>query len=320
MTVVADERGVAVGTELDDSSSSREETMIENIGFIGLGIMGMPMAGHLLNAGHTVYACDVIPAQTEKLVAQGATGVGAPSAAARSADVIITMLPESAIVEEVALGKNGVLAAMKKGSILIDMSTTSITTTKRIAAALEKKGLVMLDAPVSGGDVGAAEATLSIMVGGPEEAFQKVLPVLQKMGRNITHVGGTGSGQVAKACNQVVVALTIEAVSEALVFAKKNGADPTKIREAMMGGFAQSRVLELHGQRMIERNFNPGGKVRLHKKDLDIVLDVAKDVGVYMPGTALVSQIWNSLAAMGGLDWDHSAIVRAIEHLSRTEL
>jgi 2-hydroxy-3-oxopropionate reductase len=306
--------------DLDDSSSYKEETMIENIGFIGLGIMGVPMAGHLLTAGYNVYAYDIVPAQTEKLVAQGAIGAASPAEAARSADVIVTMLPESAIVEEVALGENGVMAAMKKDAILIDMSTTSITTTRRIAAALEKEGLVMLDAPVSGGDVGAAEATLSIMVGGPEEAFQKALPVLQHMGHNITYVGGTGSGQVAKACNQVVVALTIEAVSEALVFAKKNGADPAKIREAMMGGFAQSRVLELHGRRMIERNFDPGGKVRLHKKDLDIVLDVAKDVGVYMPGTALVSQIWNSLMAMGGLDWDHSAIVRTIEHLSQTEL
>jgi 2-hydroxy-3-oxopropionate reductase len=294
--------------------------MIENIGFIGLGIMGAPMAGHLLKADYRVHAYDVAADQKEKLVAQGAIGAESAREAAQSADVIITMLPDSPIVEAVVLGGNGVLGAMKKGAILIDMSTTSITTTKKIAAALEKAGLVMLDAPVSGGDVGAMEATLSIMVGGPEDAFQKVLPVLRKMGRNITHVGGAGSGQVAKACNQVVVALTIEAVGEALVFAKKNGADPAKIREALMGGFAQSRVLELHGQRMIERNFIPGGKVRLHRKDLDIVLEVAKDVGVYMPGTALVSQIWNSLAAMGGLDWDHSAIVRAIEHLSQTEL
>lgn len=294
--------------------------MIKNIGFIGLGIMGTPMAGHLLKAGYRVRVYDVVVAQREKLVAQGALGAGSPKEAARSAEVIITMLPASAIVEAVILGENGVLGAMEKGAVLIDMSTTSITTTKKIVAAVEEAGLIMLDAPVSGGDVGAIEATLSIMVGGPEAAFQKVLPVLQKMGRNITHVGGTGSGQVAKACNQVVVALTIEAVAEALVLAKKCGADPAKIREAMMGGFAQSRVLELHGKRMIERNFVPGGKVRLHQKDLDIVLEAAKDVGVYMPGTALVTQIWNSLAAMGGLDWDHSAIVRAIELLSQTEL
>jgi 2-hydroxy-3-oxopropionate reductase len=294
--------------------------MIENIGFVGLGIMGLPMAGHLLKADYRVYGYDVVADRKEKLVAQGGIGVDSPREAAQAADVIITMLPDSPIVEAVVLGENGVAGAMKKGAILIDMSTTSITTTKKIASALEKVGVAMLDAPVSGGDVGAMEATLSIMVGGPEDAFRQALPVLQKMGLNITHVGGAGSGQVAKACNQVVVAMTIQAVGEALVFAKKNGADPAKIRDAMMGGFAQSRVLELHGRRMIERNFAPGGKVRLHRKDLDIVLEVARDAGVYMPGTALVSQIWNSLAAMGGLDWDHSAIVRAIEHLSQTEL
>jgi 2-hydroxy-3-oxopropionate reductase len=294
--------------------------MIESIGFIGLGIMGAPMASNLLRAGYKVYAHRIVAGRHEGLVAQDVVGVASPEEAARSAEVIITMLPDSPIVEAVVLGENGVLGGMKDGAILIDMSTTSISTTKKIASALEKQSLVMLDAPVSGGDVGAREATLSIMVGGPEEAFQKVLPVLQKMGRNITHVGGVGSGQVAKACNQVVVGITIEAVGEALVFAKKNGVDPAKIRDAMMGGFAQSRVLELHGQRMIEHNFTPGGKVRLHRKDLDIVLKEAREVGVYMPGTALVSQIFNSLAAMGGLDWDHSAIVRAIEHLSQAEL
>jgi 2-hydroxy-3-oxopropionate reductase len=294
--------------------------MIERIGFIGLGIMGSPMVGNLLEAGYRVYVHRVVAGRHEKLLAQGAIGVASAQEAAQSADVIITMLPDSPIVEAVVLGEKGVLASMKKGAILIDMSTTSIMTTKRIAATLEKEGLVMLDAPVSGGDVGAREATLSIMVGGPEEAFQQVLPVLQKMGRNITHVGGSGSGQVAKGCNQVIVGLTIEAVGEALVFAKKNGADPAKIREALMGGFAQSRILELHGKRMIDHNFAPGGRVRSHRKDLDIVLEVAREVGAYMPGTALVSQIFNSLSAMGGLDWDHSAIVRAIEHLSQTEV
>lgn len=294
--------------------------MIGSIGFIGLGIMGSPMAGNLLEAGYRVYTHRIVAGRHEKLLAQGAIGVASPEEAAQSADLIITMLPDSPIVEEVVLGGKGVLGGMKEGCILIDMSTTSITTTKRIAAVLKKAGFDMLDAPVSGGDVGAKEATLSIMVGGPEEAFQKALPVLRKMGRNITHVGGAGSGQIAKACNQVVVGLTIEAVGEALVFAKKSGADPAKIREAMMGGFAQSRILELHGQRMLEGNFTPGGRVRSHRKDLDIVLEVAREVGVYMPGTALVTQIFNSLAAMGGLDWDHSAIVRAIEHLSQTEL
>ncbi len=200
------------------------------------------------------------------------------------------------------------------------MSTSSILATKRIAATVGEMGRCMLDAPVSGGDVGATEASLSIMVGGPAEAFQKALPVFQKLGKNITHVGDSGSGQIAKACNQVVVGLTIEAVAEALVFAKKSGADPAKIRQAMLGGFAQSRVLELHGRRMLERNFIPGGKVHLHKKDIEIVLEVAKEVGAYMPGSAMLAQIWNSLAALGGLNWDHSAVVRAIEMLSNEEL
>jgi 2-hydroxy-3-oxopropionate reductase len=294
--------------------------MIEKIGFIGLGIMGQPMVGHLLEAGYTVAVYDVVENLMEKAVTKGAVRAGSPREAAVDSDVIITMLPDSPIVEEVALGPDGILEGMKEGAVLVDMSTTSITTTKRVAAALAEAGRLALDAPVSGGDVGAIEATLSIMVGGPEEAFHRVLPVLQKMGKNITHVGNNGSGQIAKACNQVVVAITIEAVSESLVFAKKNGADPGRIREAMMGGFAQSRVLELHGKRMIERNFAPGGKVRLHKKDIDIVLEEAKKVGVYMPGSAMVSQIWNSLTAMGGLDWDHSSIVKAIELLSQTEL
>ncbi|MBN2033421.1 MAG: 2-hydroxy-3-oxopropionate reductase [Deltaproteobacteria bacterium] len=294
--------------------------MIEKIGFIGLGIMGQPMVGHLLKAGYKVAVYDVLESLIEKAVTKGAVRVGSPREAAIDSDVIITMLPDSPIVEKVALGPDGILEGMKEGAVFVDMSTTSITTTKKVAAALAEAGSMALDAPVSGGDVGAIEATLSIMVGGSVEAFHKVLPVLQKMGKNITHVGDNGSGQIAKACNQVVVAITIEAVSESLVFAKKNGADPERIREAMMGGFAQSRVLELHGKRMIERNFTPGGKVRLHKKDIDIVLEEAKKVGVYMPGSAMVSQIWNSLAAMDGLDWDHSSIVKAIELLSQTEL
>ena len=293
---------------------------MERIGFIGLGIMGQPMAGHLLESGYQVAVFDVVEALVEKAVSKGAQRAGSPKEAAVDAEVIITMLPDSPIVEKVVLGPDGVLAGMKPGAVLVDMSTTSITTTKKVAAAVAEAGRMALDAPVSGGDVGAIEATLSIMVGGPEEGFRKALPVLEKMGKNITHVGGNGSGQIAKACNQVVVGITIEAVGEALVFAKKNGADPAKIRDAMMGGFAQSRVLDLHGKRMIERNFDPGGKVRLHKKDIDIVLEQAKEVGVYMPGAAMISQIWNSLSAMGGLDWDHSSIVKAIELLSQTEL
>ena len=294
--------------------------MLEKIGFIGLGIMGQPMAGNLLKAGYRVFAYDVAEAQVEQAVANGAVRADNPRDAAARSEMVITMLPETFIVERVILGEDGVLSGLEPGGIVADMSTSSIPATKRIAATVREKGRYMLDAPVSGGDVGAAEASLSIMVGGPVEAFQKALPVFQKLGGNITHVGDSGSGQVAKACNQVVVGLTIEAVAEALVFAKKNGADPARIRQAMLGGFAQSRVLELHGRRMLERNFIPGGKVHLHKKDIEIVLEVAKEVGVYMPGSALLAQIWNSLSALGGLNLDHSAVVKAIEMLSNEEL
>jgi len=294
--------------------------MIENVGFIGLGIMGQPMAGHLLKAGYRLWVYDVVEALLAKAVSNGATAAASPKEAAQNAEVVISMLPDSPIVEAVALGRDGVIESMPGGSIFVDMSTTSIITTQKIADALKERGIAMLDAPVSGGDVGAIEANLTIMAGGPSEAFDRVRPLFQKMGKNVTHVGGTGAGQVAKACNQIVVALTIEAVAEALVFAKKNGADPAKIREAMLGGFAHSRVLELHGQRMIDHNFEPGGKVRLHKKDTEIALSVAKEIGVFLPGASMVGQIWNSLTAMGGLDWDHSAIVKVIELLSQTEV
>lgn len=294
--------------------------MPERIGFIGLGIMGRPMAANLLKAGCKVFVCARREALLEQAEAWGAVRSASPKEAAAQAEMVITMLPETSIVEEVILGKNGVLSGLQPGGIVADMSTTSILATKKMASTAMESGRYMLDAPVSGGEVGAAEATLSIMVGGPAAAFEKALPVFQKLGKNITHVGDSGSGQVAKACNQVVVALTIEAVAEALVLAKKCGADPAKIRQAMLGGFAQSRVLELHGQRMLERNFTPGGKVRLHKKDIDIVLETAREVGACLPGSALISQIWNSLSALGCLDWDHSSIVRAIEMLSNVEL
>ena len=183
-----------------------------------------------------------------------------------------------------------------------------------------KKGVDMIDAPVSGGDVGAIEASLSIMAGGKKEVFERVLPILQKMGRNITLVGENGAGQVSKACNQIVVGLGIAAVAEALIFAKRMGVDPANVRNAMLGGFAQSRVLELHGQRMLDRNFEPGGKIRLHKKDTEIAITAAKEIGMYLPGTALLSQLWNSVAGMGGLDWDHSSIVKVLEAASSTEV
>lgn len=294
--------------------------MIKKIGFIGLGIMGKPMAGNLIVAGYQLVVHDINREAVKELVAKGAEEALSPREASESADAIVTILPDDDTVEQVATGKEGVLEGMSEGAILVDMSTISPTTAKRIAERLEVNGMEMLDAPVSGGEVGAIEGSLSIMVGGKQEIFDRVLPALQKMGKNINYVGDHGAGQVAKASNQIIVALTIEAVAEALIFAKKSGVDPDKVRDALLGGFAHSRVLELHGRRMLERNFEPGGKVRLHKKDTGIAMSIAKELGMYLPGTSLVSQLWNAVAAQGGLDWDHSSMVKVLELMSKTEV
>ncbi|MFH2128554.1 MAG: 2-hydroxy-3-oxopropionate reductase [Pseudomonadota bacterium] len=297
-----------------------EEIVVKKVGFVGLGIMGLPMAGNLLKAGYELCVYDVVPTAVEQAVAQGATAAASPKEVAQNSEVIITMLPSEAIAEQVILGSDGLIEGMVPGSAVVDMSTISPTGAKKIAAALKEKGLNMIDAPVSGGDVGAKEASLSIMAGGDEATFQKVLPLLQKMGKNVNLVGDSGAGQVSKACNQIVVGLAIAAVAEALVFAKKNGVDPAKVRNALLGGFAQSRVLELHGQRMLDRNFTPGGKVHLHKKDTEIAVEAAKQLGIYLPCNALLSQLWNSVTAMGGSQWDHSSIVKCLEMLSNTEV
>lgn len=294
--------------------------MIKKIGFIGLGIMGKPMATNLMGAGYQVTGYDIDQDAIKTMAEKGAGRASSPKEAAKSADAIITMLPSDQIVEEVATGKAGALEGMSKGAILVDMSTISPSTAMRVAEKLEEKGMEMLDAPVSGGDVGAKEGTLSIMVGGKQEIFERMLPVLQKMGKNVSHVGDHGAGQVAKAANQIIVALTIEAVAEALIFAKKSGVDPKRVRDALMGGFAQSRVLDLHGQRMLDRNFEPGGRVALHKKDTEIAMSMARELGMYLPGTALVSQLWNTVAAHGGLNWDHSSLVKVLELMSETEV
>jgi len=294
--------------------------MIKKIGFIGLGIMGNPMATNLMGASYQVTGYDIDQDTMNAMVEKGAWKALSPKEAAESTDAVITMVPDDQIVEEVVTGKDGALEGMRKGSILVDMSTISSSTAMRVAEKLEENGMEMLDAPVSGGDVGAMEGTLSIMVGGKQEIFERMLPVLQKMGKNVNHVGHHGAGQVAKAANQIIVALTIEAVAEALIFAKKSGVDPKRVRDALMGGFAQSRVLDLHGQRMLDRNFEPGGRVRLHKKDTEIAMSMAKELGMYLPGTALVSQLWNTVAAHGGLDWDHSSLVKVLELMSETEV
>jgi len=294
--------------------------MIRRIGFIGLGLMGTPMAKNLLKAGYDLKVHDINRKAVDEAVGLGAKGDLSPKEVAASAEAIFLSLPGDSEVEEVILGKGGILEAERPGSVVVDMSTISPLTAKRMAEALQKHGMEMLDAPVSGGQEGAREGSLTIMVGGKPEVFERMHPVLQKLGKNVTHIGGHGAGQVAKAANQIIVGLTIEAVAEALVFASKAGVDPEKVRKALLGGYAQSRVLELHGRRMTDRNFEPGGKVRSHKKDIEIVMSVARELGMCLPGTALLSHLWNAVAGKGGLDWDHSSLVKVLEVMSQTEV
>ena len=290
------------------------------IGLIGAGIMGRPMGHNLLKAGYPLVVHDRVRAPVDELVA--AVAVEAPSAreVTRRSDVVITMLPDSPDVQAVVLGPDGLLEGLRPGTIYIDMSTISPIVTRELAPLVEAKACQMLDAPVSGGEKGAIEATLSIMVGGPKEIFDRVLPIFQAMGKNIVHMGDHGAGQVTKAANQIVVALTIQAVGEALVLAAKAGVDPAKVRQALLGGFAQSRILELHGQRMLDRNFRPGFKVRLHQKDLNIALSTGRALGVPLPATATVQEAFTALRGLGRDDYDHSSLVTLIEDLAKVEV
>ena len=290
--------------------------MTKRIGFIGLGLMGKPMARNLMKSGFDLIVHNRSRAAVDQLVSEGADPADSPKAAAAAADVIITMLPEDSHVTEVVTAADGVSESIRPDSVLVDMSTISPTTTRRLAAKVAARGAHMLDAPVSGGVEAASAANLTIMVGGKAEIFERVLPVFQKLGKNINHIGDHGAGQVTKAANQIIVGLTIQAVAEALIFAKKSGVDPVNVRRAIMGGYAQSRVLELHGKRMLDRNFQPGGKVKSHRKDLEIVLSVAKEMGICLPGTAMMSQLFNAVVAHDGSDWDHSAIVTVLESMS----
>jgi len=290
--------------------------MTKRIGFIGLGLMGKPMARNLMKSGFDLIVHNRSRAAVDQLVSEGADSADSPKEAAASADVIITMLPEDPHVTEVVSAANGVTESIRQDAVLVDMSTISPTTTRRLAAMVAARGAHMLDAPVSGGVEAATEASLTIMVGGKAEIFERVLPVFQKLGKNINHIGDHGAGQVTKAANQIIVGLTLQAVAEALIFAKKSGVDPAKVRRAIMGGYAQSRVLELHGQRMLERNFQPGGKITSHRKDINIVLTVAKEMDICLPGTAMISQLFNAVVAHDGADWDHSAIVTVLESMS----
>jgi 2-hydroxy-3-oxopropionate reductase len=287
-----------------------------NIGFIGLGIMGAPMAGHLIAGGHAVSTSTHHKPAPAELVAKGLAAKPTPKAVAQAADIIITMLPDTPQVEEVLFGAEGVAAGLAKGKLVIDMSSISPIETKAFAKRINDAGCDYLDAPVSGGEVGAKAASLTIMVGGTEAAFARAKPVFELMGKNITLVGGNGDGQTAKVANQIIVALTIEAVAEGLLFAAKAGADPVKVRQALMGGLASSRILEVHGERMIKRTFNPGFRIRLHQKDLNLALTGARALGVALPNTASCAQLMQSCTAIGGADWDHSALVKALERMA----
>lgn len=285
------------------------------IGFIGLGIMGRPMAGHLKDAGHDI----LVPERASLGPEQRAAFAVLPDArsVAQQAEAIILMVPDTPDVEAVLFGPGGVAEGLAPGKLVIDMSSISPTATKGFAQRINAAGCDYLDAPVSGGEVGAKQASLTIMVGGPQQAFDRALPLFQAMGKNITLVGeANGAGQTCKVANQIVVALTIEAVAEALVFASKAGADPAKVRQALMGGLATSRILELHGERMIKRTFAPGFRIRLHQKDLNLALSAARDLGVALPATASAQQLFSAVVAAGGAELDHSGMVRALETLA----
>jgi len=288
---------------------------MEKIGFIGLGIMGQPMAKHLLKAGYPLFILSSSAAAAD-LKQAGATLLESPAAIAKETDIIITMLPDSPEVESMVTGKGNLLEAMKPGSLFIDMSTISPATSIKLYEKFSAKGIEALDAPVSGGQTGAEAATLSIMVGGSETAFQRALSVFEKMGKNIVHIGKPGAGQTAKACNQIIVGMTIQAVAEAMTLAKKSGVDIAKVRSALLGGFAQSKILDLHGQRIIDRNFKPGFKIKLHRKDMRIALQAGKDHSVPLPGSAVVASQMDAMLADGKGELDHSALALHLESVS----
>ena len=285
------------------------------VGFIGLGIMGGPMAAKLQEGGCKLYLHD-LKNPPLALIEGGATVCTNATEVAKRADIIIVMVPDTPHVEEVLFGAEGVAAGLTPGKIVIDMSSISPMATKEFAKKINKRQCDYLDAPVSGGEVGARAATLTIMVGGGQEAFDRARPLFELMGKNITLVGGNGDGQTTKVANQIIVALNIQAVAEALLFASKAGADPARVRQALMGGFAASRILEVHGERMVKRTFAPGFRIELHQKDLNLALQGAKSLGLALPNTASAQELMNSCAAHGMAQLDHSALCQAIERMS----
>jgi 2-hydroxy-3-oxopropionate reductase len=293
---------------------------MSNIGFIGLGIMGKPMAGNLIKGGHTLFlhSRSGVP---QELTAAGGKACASAKEVAQKADIVITMVPDTPDVEKALFGPNGVAEGLSRGKTVVDMSSISPIETKNFAKRINELGCEYLDAPVSGGEVGAKNAALTIMVGGSQATFDKVKPLFDLMGKNITHVGPeNGDGQTCKVANQIIVALNIQAVSEALVFASKAGADPARVRQALMGGFAASRILEVHGERMIKRTFDPGFRIELHQKDLGLALSGARAMGVSLPNTSTAQQLFNACVAAGGAKWDHSAMVRALEKMANHDV
>lgn len=287
-----------------------------NIAFIGMGIMGKPMALNLHKAGHTVFVCGRRPESMVPLTDAGCTAAASPAEAASRADITIVMVSDTPDVEQVIFGEGGVIHGAKAGSVVVDMSTISPTATKAFAQRLQAQGVEMLDAPVSGGDVGAINATLSIMVGGKPEVFERVKPAFEAMGKNIVLVGSNGAGQVAKACNQIITGVGVCAVAEAVNFAHKTGVDAKSMREVLLGGFAASKILELHGQRMIERNFVPGFKAWMHQKDLRIVMDAAHNQHLSLPTAAAALQLYNGMVGSGRGEEDTTAMLKLFEQMS----
>ena len=290
------------------------------IGFIGLGIMGKPMARHLLKAGYPLVIHNRSRAAVDELTLEGAHAAETPQGVAQKSEVVITMLPDSPDIELVYAGEQGIFAGVKSGTLLIDMSSISPVVARKIAAEAEKRGCDMLDAPVSGGEAGATAAALSIMIGGKVTAVERAMPLFEKLGKNIVHVGDAGAGQVTKAANQMVVGTTIAIVGEALVLAAKAGVDPAKVRQALLGGFAQSKILDAHGQKMLDRNFKPGFRIRLHEKDLKIALATGSEYGVPLMVTGVVGQMMTAMKGMGDGDLDHAGLVKFVEELAKQEL
>lgn len=289
---------------------------MSKIGFIGTGIMGLPMALNLQKAGHSLLLSTHHDSAPGELVEAGAVALASPKEVAQEAEFIIVMVPDTPQVEAVLFDENGVAHGLGPNKVVIDMSSISPSATKAFAARVNAHGAQYLDAPVSGGEVGARAATLSIMVGGERQTFERALALLQCMGKNITLVGGNGDGQTAKVANQIIVALNIQAVAEALLFAAKNGADPARVREALMGGFASSKILEVHGERMTKGTFDPGFRISLHQKDLNLALQGARELSINLPNTANAQQVFSTCAALGGSNWDHSALIKGLEHMA----